>query len=273
MSKPTSRGHSTPVAALRLPAVVTALLNDPVFCALVPAPPRRGRIGVAGEFVVVGVADYLAAVEREEVDVHAVPVGDPDEDPAVVQMFGAKDLLPEARNELAMGRAYVVTEQVIKAMPPLNSIKDKTAYKRKHTKRRSERLYKMWREVFGVSRTHLCRYAGALAAPAEVRRQFLAGHLRLDDVLRVVAAGAEVARRVDQALRAGVPVGEVRSRHLGGGSPAAVTGTLVGFVKSMHRWSKVLGPLEGEPPELTREQDRTLRKAGELIARLRQKAG
>jgi hypothetical protein len=258
---------------LRVPSVVTALLDDAVFRELVPLPPRRGRIVVDGEFVVVGVMDYLDAAGRGAKEVTVEPVAAPEEDPAVVQMFGAKDLLPEARNELAMGRAYVVTERVIKATPPLNSMKEKTAYKRKHTKRRSERLSEKWRELFGVSRTHLRRYAEALEAPAEVRRHFLAGHLRLDDVLRVVAAGADVARRVEQDLRKGDPVGEVRKRHLGARSPEAAKGTLVGFTKSLHRWSKVLGPLAGEPPELTREQDRTLQKAGELIARLRQKAG
>lgn len=273
MSSIEPRGRRVPIGAIRVPEVVTALLNDAEFRGYVPSPPRRGRIGVAGGVVVVGVMDYLDAAERGGQEVSVVPVVEPDEDPAVVQMLGAKDLLPAARHELATGRAYVVTERVVKTMPRQNSSKDKRDYKRKHTKRRSERLNEKWYEVLGVSKTTLRRYAGALAAPAEVRRQFLAGHLRLDDVLKVVTAGAEVARLIERDLRAGVPVGEVRNRHLGAGGQEAAKGTLVGFVKSMNRWSEVLGPLAGEPPELTREQDRTLRKAGELIARLRQTAG
>ena len=261
------------VTTLSAPQVVTDLLNDAVFRELVPEPPRRGRIGVAGGFVVVGIMDYSDAVKRGDAEVQVESVADPDEDPAVVQMYAAKDLLPITKNELAMGRAYLLTREAIKKLPKRNTRNDKKAHKKKYGERRSERLNAMWVKVIGVSKTALRSYAQALDAPPEVRRLFLAGHIYLDDVLNVVNAGAEVARHVERDLRAGGAVGDVLKRHLGGDGSRANKGTIVGFVKSMRRWSQQLEPLTSEPPELTREQDRVLQKAEELIARMRQKAG
>jgi hypothetical protein len=250
--------------------VVPALLNDVVFRERVPAPPRRGRIGATGGFVVVGVMDFLNAVERGD-QVNVEPVGEPDEDPAVVQMCAAKDLLPIAKNELAMGRAYLLTEQTIKKLPKRNTLNDKNDHKKRYGERRSERLNAMWGKVFGVSKTTLRCYARTLGAPAEVQRLFLAGHIHLDDVLNVVDAGAEVALRVERDLLAGAAVGDVLTCHLGDHESRVNKGTIVGLVKSLGRWSKLFGKSE-EPPELTREQDRALQHAEEFLARLRRKA-
>ena len=284
MSNPARRGHLAPVTTLRVPSVVTALLNDDMFCELVPAPPRRGRMGTAGEFVVIGIMDYLDAVEGGDAEVRVEPVVEEDEDPAVVQMYAAKDLLPVTKNELAMGRAYLVTEQAIKMLPKQNTLKDKKAHKQKYKMRRSERLNVMWGKVFGVSKTTLRSYARALGAPPEVQRLFLAGHLFLDDVLNVVDAGAEVARHVERDLLAGAPVGDVVKRHLENDKPPVNEGTddekppvnkktVVGFMKSLNRWSKLFVRSEKKRPELSREQDRALENAEEFIAWLRQKAG
>ncbi len=280
MSKSPSRGHSAPVTTLCVPPAATTLLNDATFREFVPAPPLRGRIGTAGGFVVVGVMDHLAAVERGYEAVNVVPVIAADEDPAVVQMHAAKDLLPVTRNELAMGRAYLVAEEAIGKLPKQNTRNDRRTHKKKYGVQRSERLNAMWGEVFGVSKTTLRRYARALDAPAEVRRLFLAGHMDLDDVLKVVAAGAEVARSFENELLAGHALVDVLKRHLGdneagrtdGGEPGPNKDTVVGLVKSLNRWLKLLERSK-EPPALTREQDRSLQKAEEFIAWLRRKVG
>lgn len=279
MSKSASRGHPAPVTTLCVPPVVTAMLNDAEFHDLVPEPPRRDWIGVAGKFVVVGVMDHLAAVERGNEAVNVVPMVAADEDAAVVQMYAAKDLLPVTKNELAMGRAYLVTEQAIKKLPRQNTRNERTAYKRKYGMRRSERLDAMWGLLFGVSKTNLRRYARALAAPPEVKRLFLAGHMHLDDVLKVVSAGSEVGRNVERDLLAGGAVADVLERHLGNGAadegdePKQNKDTVVKLVKSLNRWSRLFDRSEEGRPELTREQDRALQKAEEFIAWLRRKVG
>ena len=280
VSKPAFRGHLAPVTTLRVPSVAAVLLNDDVFRELGPAP-RRGRIGTAGEFVVIGIMDYLDAFERGDAEVQVASVADPDEDLAVVQMHAAKDLLPTTKNELAMGRAYLVTEQAIKMLPKQNTLKDKKAHKKKYDMRRSERLNAMWGKVFGVSKTTLRSYAQALGAPPEVRRLFLAGHMFLDDLLDVVDAGAEVARRVERELLAGGAVVDVLKRHLGGDEAGANSGdepgqnkeAVVGLVKSLNRWSKLFVRSEKKRPKLSREQDRALQNAEEFLAWLRQEAG
>lgn len=281
MPRTANPGVEAPVTTLCAPPVVTAMLNDAAFCELVPAPPRRGRIGTAGEFVVVGIMDYLAAVEQGFEMVKVVPVVEAAEDPAVIQMHAAKDLLPTTKNDLAMGRAYLVTEQAIKKLPKRNTLKDKKAHKQKYKMRRSERLNVMWGKVFGVSKTTLRSYARALGAPPEVQRLFLAGHMFLDDLLDVVDAGAEVARRVERELLAGGAVVDVLKRHLGGDEAGANSGdepgqnkeAVVGLVKSLNRWSKLFVRSEKKRPKLSREQDRALENAEEFIAWLRQKAG
>lgn len=279
MSRNANPGGEVPVTALCVPPVVPVLLNDATFREFVSDPPRRGRIGTAGPFVVVGVVDYQIAVEQDYEAVKAAPVVEADEDAAVVQMYAAKDLLPVAKNELAMGRAYVVTEQAIKMLPKQNTLKDKIAHRKRYGMRRSERRDVMWGEVFGVSKTNLRRYARALAAPPEVKRLFLAGHMHLDDVLNVVNAGPEVGRNVERDLLSGAAVADALERHLGteaaanDDEPQQSKNTVVALVKSLNRWSKLFERLGKKRPELTREQDRALQKAEEFIARLRRKVG
>ncbi len=278
MSKPANRDYSSRTPALSLPPVVAALLDDSPFREYVAQPPRRGRIGTAGEFVVVGVMDYLDAGGGTGLNV--VTVVGADEDPAVVQMCAAKDLLPVTKNELAMGRAYLVVEEEIGKLPKQNTRNDRRAHKKKYGVQRSERLDAMWGKLFGVSKTTLRRYARALDAPAEVRRLFLAGHMDLDDVLTVVAAGPGVGRNVERDLLSGTAVGDALERRLGNQAaadardePPQNKDTIIALVKSLNRWSKLFDRTEEKRPELTREQDRALRKAEELIAWLRRKVG
>ncbi len=272
MPKAVSLRHSALLTTLRIPSVAVDLLNDDAFRELVPESPHRGRIGVAGGFAVVGVMDYLNAVECGDEGVIVETVVAADEDAAVVQMHAAKDLLPATKNELAMGRAYLVAEAAIKKLPKQNTRNDRKAHKKKYGVRRSERLDAMWAEVFGVTKTTLRRYSQALGAPAEVRRLFFAGHMDFNDVLKVAKAVLEAAARVEKDLLAGVAVREAIERHLGDDSEVPC-GTIVGFVKSLRRWSRQLEPLAKARPELTRQQDRALQKAEELITRLRQRAG
>jgi hypothetical protein len=277
MSKSNSRGRLALVATLCLPPAVPALLSDAEFRGLVPEPPRRGRIGVAGTIVVVGVRDYIDAVEGGEREVNVTSMVEADEDLAVIGMLGAKDLQPEMRNALALGRTYALTEQAISKLPKRNTERDRADHKRKYGVRRAERLNAMWKEVFGVSKTNLRRYARVLVAPAEVRRLFLAGQLRLDEALMVADADAELERNVERDLLAGVPVGEVMRRYFGDGArknngdeTPQIKQSVVGLVKSLNRWGQVFEPVK-DPPLLTREQDRDLEKGEQLISRLRRK--
>lgn len=198
---------------LRVCHAASSMLEAPEFLDLVPSPPQRGRIGVAGEYVVEGVMDFLEALKSRKTLIVSNDL-DENEDPAVIEMYGARDLLPDAKDGLAAGVAYTQVKRAIALLPRFDERNHREGHRRQYGLTRGKRRKEMWAVVFGCSESELRRYATALEAPPAVRKLFRSGHMTLAQVLEVVAADDIIAAAVERDLQAGDALDEVLARHL-----------------------------------------------------------